>query len=42
MTLQQVYRCAIDPELFASKIEAAEKLSDDLNTGTVFVKTDAR
>ena len=37
VTLQQVYRCAIDPELFASKIEAAEKLSDDLNTGTVFV-----
>ena len=40
VTLQQVYRCAIDPELFAAKIEAAEKLSDDLNTGTVFVKTD--
>ena len=39
VTLQQVYRCAIDPELFASKIEAAEKLSDDLNTGTVFIKT---
>ena len=38
VTLQQVYRCAIDPELFAAKIEAAEKLSDDLNTGTVFVK----
>ena len=37
MTLQQVYRCAIDPELFAAKIEEAEKLSDDLNTGTVFV-----
>ena len=41
VTLQQVYRCAIDPELFAAKIEAAEKLSDDLNTGTVFVKADA-
>ena len=40
VTLQQVYRCAIDPELFAAKIEAAEKLSDDLNTGTIFVKTD--
>ena len=40
VTLQQVYRCAIDPELFAAKIEAAEKLSDDLNTGTVFVKQD--
>ena len=37
VTLQQVYRCAIDPEVFAAKIEAAEKLSDDLNTGTVFV-----
>ena len=40
VTLQQVYRCAIDPELFAAKIEAAEKLSDDLNTGTVFIKKD--
>ena len=37
VTLQQVYRCAIDPELFEAKIEEAEKLSDDLNTGTVFV-----
>ncbi len=41
VTLQQVYRCAIEPELFASKIEAAEKLSDDLNTGTIFVEADA-
>ena len=41
VTLQQVYHCAIDPELFAAKIEAAEKLSDDLNTGTIFVKADA-
>ena len=40
VTLQQVYRCAIDPELFAAKIEAAEKLSDDLNKGTVFIKPD--
>ena len=40
VTLQQVYRCAIDRELFAAKIEAAEKLSDDLNTGTVFIKPD--
>ena len=40
VTLQQVYRCAIDPELFTAKIEEAEKLSDDLNTGTVFVKED--
>ena len=41
VTLQQVYRCAIEPELFASKIEAAQKLSDDLNTGTIFVESDA-
>ena len=41
VTLQQVYRCAIDPELFAAKIEAAEKLSDDLNTGAIFIKADA-
>ena len=40
VTLQQVYRCAIDPELFAAKIEAAEKLSDDLNTGFVFIEAD--
>ena len=40
VTLQQVYRCAIDPELFAAKIEEAEKLSDDLNTGMVFVSSD--
>ena len=38
VTLQQVYRCAIDPELFEAKIEEAKKLSDDLNTGTVFVE----
>ena len=40
VTLQQVYRCAIDPDLFAAKIKEAEKLSDDLNTGTVFIKED--
>ena len=40
VTLQQVYRCAIDPELFAAKIEEAEKLCDDLNKGTVFVSRD--
>ena len=40
VTLQEVYRCAIDPELFAAKIEKAEKLSDDLSKGTVFVKED--
>ena len=38
VTLQQVYRCAIDPQLFAAKIEEAKKLSDDLNTGTIFIK----
>ena len=40
VTLQQVYRCAIDPDLFTAKIEEAEKLSDDLNTGTVFMAKD--
>ena len=37
MTLQQVYRCAIDPELFAAKIEQAEAWSDELSKGTVFI-----
>ena len=40
MTLQQVYRCAIDPDLFAAKIEQAEAWSDELNKGTVFVRAD--
>ena len=40
VTLQQVYRCAIDPELFAAKIEQAEAWSDELNQGTVFVLSD--
>ena len=40
VTLQQVYRCAIQPELFEAKIEEAKKLSDDLSTGTVFIKED--
>ena len=40
VTLQQVYRCAIDPELFEAKIEEAKKLSDDLNTATVFLEAD--
>ena len=40
VTLQQVYRCAIDPELFAAKIEQAEAWSDELNKGTVFVSRD--
>ena len=31
VTLQQVYRCAIDPELFVAKIKEAQKLSDDLS-----------
>ena len=39
MTLQQVYQCAIDPDLFAAKIKQAEKWSAELNTGEVFVKT---
>ena len=37
VTLQQVYRCAIDPDLFAAKIKEAEEFSDELNKGTVFV-----
>ena len=40
VTLQQIYRCAIDPELFAAKIEQAEAWSDELNQGTVFVLSD--
>ena len=40
VTLQQVYRCAIDPELFAAKIEQAEAWSDELTKGTVFVSRD--
>ena len=37
VTLQQVYYCAIDPELFAEKIEYAEAWSAELNKGVVFV-----
>ena len=40
VTLQQVYRCAIDPDLFAAKIKQAEAWSDELNKGTVFVSKD--
>ena len=40
VTLQQVYRCAIDPKLFKAKIEQAEAWSDELNTGMVFIKSD--
>ena len=38
VTLRQVYRCAIDPDLFAATIKRAEGFSDELNTGTVFVR----
>ena len=34
VTLQQVYRCAIDPELFAAKIEEAEKLMGSPHWGS--------
>ena len=37
VTLQQVYRCAIDPEFFAQQIRFAGAHSDSLNTGTVFI-----
>ena len=40
VTLQQVYRCAIDPDLFAAKIKQAEKWSAELNTGEVFIPFD--
>ena len=41
VTLQQVYRCAIDPELFAAKIEQAEKFAASLNKGHVFIPSKA-
>ena len=37
VTLQQVYHCAIDKELFAAKIEEAEKYVDDLRDGTIVI-----
>ena len=37
VTLQDVYRCAIDPKLFAAKIRRAELYSHDVNTGTLSV-----
>ena len=40
VTLRQVYRCAIDPDLFAATIKRAEEFSDELNKGTVFVPED--
>ena len=40
VTLQQVYHCAIDKELFAAKIEEAEKYVHDLRDGTITVSGD--
>ena len=37
VTLQQVYHCAIDKELFAAKIEEAERYVKDLRDGTLTV-----
>ena len=37
VTLQQVYQCAIDPDLFTAKIKQAEAFSAELNTGEVFI-----
>ena len=37
VTLQQVYHCAIDKELFAAKIKEAEKYASDLREGTVLI-----
>ena len=37
VTLQQVYQCAIDPDLFTAKIKQAEAWSAELNTGEVFI-----
>ena len=41
VTLQQVYQCAIDPDLFTAKIKQAEKWSAELNTGEVFIPFEA-
>ena len=40
VTLQQVYQCAIDPDLFAAKIKQAEAWSAELNSGEVFIPFD--
>ena len=40
VTLQMVYQCAIDPQLFAKKIAEAQAFSDELNTGIVHVSSD--
>ena len=37
VTLQQVYHCAIDKELFAAKTEEAERYVKDLRDGTITV-----
>ena len=37
VTLQQVYHCAIDKELFAAKIQEAEAYVRDLREGAVFI-----
>ena len=41
VTLQQVYRCAIDPKFFAEMIEYAEAHSDSLNTGAIIITAKA-
>ena len=41
VTLQHVYRCAIDPDLFAAKIEQAEQFAASLNKGHVFIPSKA-
>ena len=41
VTLQQVYQCAIDPDLFAAKIKQAEKWSAELNSGEVFIPSES-
>ena len=41
VTLQHVYRCAINPDLFAAKIEQAEEFSASLNKGHVFIPSKA-
>ena len=41
VTLQQVYQCAIDPDLFTAKIKQAEKWSAELNTGEVFIPVES-
>ena len=41
VTLQQVYRCAIDSEFFAGKIRYAEAFCDSRNTGTLTIAAKA-